>query len=463
MRRRFALALPIAVLLSIAPAVGRAQDAALERARAHFEAGQDAFQKEDYAKAADEFLKAYETKPFPAFLYNAAVCYENLRDYPRAIELFKQYLADDPRASDRKEVEKRIAELEKHVATTSATTPPGGGDAATQPSVDAPPPPALPEARTKGVVVIESKPPGATIYLDNKRKGAIGKTPWNGSLDGEHTVILESKGYKQEKKKISPSSDKLVFLYFSLSEEHYLGWIEVRANIPGADVYIDDKRSGAVGRTPFLGNLPPGKHTLWITREGYTEVEKVIEIEPGKAHNVQVELERAPIGFVRVRGNETTDGARVSLDGKRVCDAVPCRFSAPEGSRRVTVSRGGKKPLTKHLRIERGTETIMAVRLADTPSRADAIWPLLFAGGFAVGGYYLLQKANDEPDPDREQIYRYGAYGCFGLGGLSFLTSVWYLIRDKGPPSTARIESREMTWAPAVGPGYAGVSAGGRF
>lgn len=457
MPRTFLLTGLTLLLLAAAPRVAAAQDPAMDTARTHFEAGQDLFDKGDYARAADEFLKAYAAKPFPAFLFNAAVCYEKLQDYEKAVELFKRYLAEDPQAADRAEVEKRIAALEKEIARP-ATQP------STQPTgVEPPPPGGLPEARTKGVVVIESKPPGATIYLDNKRNGPIGQTPWNGSLDGEHTIILESKGYKAEKKKISPSPDKLVILYFSLSEEHYLGWLEVRANVPGADVYLDDKGSGAVGRTPFMGNVQPGKHTIWVTREGYTEVQETIEIQAGKAHNINVTLEKAPIGFVRVRGNETTEGARVRLDGRVVCPTAPCRFEAPEGRHKISVSRGGKKTLTKKITVERATETELVVRLAPTPSRTDAIWPILFAGGFIVGGYYLVDYAGDQTDPDQEKAFRYLGYASYGLGGISALTGVWYLVRDKGPPSTATVESRSISWAPAVGPGFAGVAGAGSF
>ena len=50
----------------------------------------------------------------------------------------------------------------------------------------------LTEIETKGLVVIDSKPQGATIYLNDKRKGAFGKTPWQGSLESKPVrLILE--------------------------------------------------------------------------------------------------------------------------------------------------------------------------------------------------------------------------------------------------------------------------------
>src|SRR5262249_46289794 len=113
------------------------------------------------------------------------------------------------------------------------SSPPAAPTAA---PIDQPP---LPSLLTKGLVVIDSKPQGATIYLNDKKNGPFGKTPWHGSLDPKPVrLILESKGFKPEERSITPQSDKLIDVYIALSEEHYLGWIEVTSNAVGAQVYI---------------------------------------------------------------------------------------------------------------------------------------------------------------------------------------------------------------------------------
>ena len=89
-------------------------------------------------------------------------------------------------------------------------------------------------------MVIDSEPQGATIYLNDKRSGPFGTTPWHGSLESKPLrLILESKGWKAEERQISPRSDKLIDVYIALSEEHYLGWIEITSNVVGADLFID--------------------------------------------------------------------------------------------------------------------------------------------------------------------------------------------------------------------------------
>ena len=62
---------------------------------------------------------------------------------------------------------------------------------------------ACPQAKagTKYKVKIESAPPGATVYLGGKECGAVGVTPWSGTLAaGDTTVLVELDGYNPESK-----------------------------------------------------------------------------------------------------------------------------------------------------------------------------------------------------------------------------------------------------------------------
>ena len=56
----------------------------------------------------------------------------------------------------------------------------------------------------------------------------------------------------------------MVYLYFALSLEKTRGWIEVKANIPGAQVYVESKGAGSVGPTPYSGWLRPGKQKIIV-------------------------------------------------------------------------------------------------------------------------------------------------------------------------------------------------------
>jgi tetratricopeptide (TPR) repeat protein len=446
-----------------APVAARAQDQAIEAAKTHFENAQDLFADGKYQEAAAEFQAAFDIKGFPAFLYNEAVCYEKLNNGAKALQLYKQYLSIAPNSKDAADVQKKVDYLQGEI------------DHKTKPDVKPPSPPPAPTV-VKGLVVVESNPPGATVYVDDKAAGSVGETPWSGSLQGKHTIILEAQGYKTEKKEVEPKGDRMLNLYMSMSEEHSLAFIDIRSNVVGADVYIDDESGGRVGTTPYLGNLTPQKHKLVVTKEGYTRHEEELDMQAGKAYKIDAQLQKAPVGFLAFKGD--IQGARVSIDGKVVCDAAPCRVKSDDGDHKVTVSMPGKKPFERRIHVAQASETDIAVTLMPKQGHADAIWNFAFAAAIVGGGIALgiegnavhdqLKKDIDAGMPPvlpsdgrflKGQLFAVGADVLFGVGGIVAITGVVSLLKDKGPASTGQLESRDLSVAPAVGPGYEGVSA----
>ena len=90
----------------------------------------------------------------------------------------------------------------------------------------------LGDVKVRGLVVIVTEPQNATIYLDDKKKGKFAETPWSGSIDGEHKLIIEKRGYKPVETVISADPTKLVQVISVMSQEDYLAWIEVTSNVP---------------------------------------------------------------------------------------------------------------------------------------------------------------------------------------------------------------------------------------
>src|SRR5262245_53333490 len=130
----------LALAVVAAPATAFALDVAMETARTHFDSAQDLFDKGDFTNAASEFEAAYAAKPFAAFLFNAAVCYEKLKQYDKAVASVEHYLSDDPKARDKKDVEKRIAALKAEIEREKSTPPPVEGQ-----------PPPVPDKATPAV------------------------------------------------------------------------------------------------------------------------------------------------------------------------------------------------------------------------------------------------------------------------------------------------------------------------
>ncbi len=481
----------------------QAQPAAADKLKAAqdaFDNAQVAYLANDFEKAAAGFQEAYAAKPFPQFLYNVGAAFHmkgkkssDVASYEKAIEFYKRYLSEDPTASDKARVEKAVGVIQGEIKRIKAAGVPvangsgdgsgsGSGSAATPPPGPSQEMQSLGDVKVRGLVVIESEPANATIYLDDKKKGALNSTPWSGSLEGEHKLIIEKRGYKVVETRLSADPSKLLVIKAVMAEDDYLGWVEIKSNVPGADIFLDDKTVGAIGKTPFSGNFKPGKHTLWITSDGYDEYKQEFEVIAGETAEIKAQLSGDPVGKLDVRGYGIED-ATIYVDGKVLCERGPCLKSVREGSHEVSVRRDGYKAYTRRITIAAKTETTIKVGLAKEPSRSDAVVAYVLAGAFIGGGAYFGLRANSIRDELKKDIEagtppvdsgdpRLGwgfslnngkfntvvADSLFVIGGVTALTAIYYTFRDKGAPSTALVDVRALALTPSVGPTYAGLN-----
>ena len=464
---------------------------ALKKVQAAFDQAQTDYLGGKYDEAAAGFQEAYAARPFPQFLYNVGASFHmkgkktsDVPSYEKAVEFYKKYLQEEPTASDKPKVEKAISVLEAEIKRLKdLAAQAGAGSAAPPQAAPSEEVNQLGDVKVRGLVVIVTEPQNATIYLDDKKKGKFAETPWSGSIDGEHKLIIEKRGYKPVETTIAADPTKLVQVISVMSQEDYLGWIEVTSNVPGADIYIDDKSIGAVGKTPLVPgqNIKPGKHTFWITQEGYDEYTETIDIAPGETKAIKATLKGAPIGKIAVTGMGIED-SRISVDGAVACDPGPCLKSVPEGSHVIEITREGYKPYRRRFNITPKTETTIKIQQAPKPGRGDAIAAYIIAGVFGGGGIYLGTQAknlkselqtdidkgmppvdNNDPRFLRGKIYAIAADGCFAIGGIALLTGVYYTFRDKGPPTRASIDVRALALRPQLGPTYAGLGLGANF
>jgi tetratricopeptide (TPR) repeat protein len=481
--------------LAIRPALAQPADA-LKKAQTAFDKAQLDYLQGKYDEAAQGFVDAFAARPFPQFLYNAGASFhmkgKKTSDpdaYQKAVDAYRQYLEKDPQAPDKAKVEKAIGVLEseiKRLKEQPATTPgtgTGTGSGETAPPAQTPSKEVdqLGDAKPRGLVVIESDPSNATIYLDDKRKGAFASTPWSGSFEGDHKVIIEKRGYTVIERSVSADPTKLLVFQASMSQQSFLGWVEITSNVPGADIFIDDKSVGAVGRTPLSQNIKPGKHTFWISADGYDEYHQEIEVIPNETHAVKAQLKGSPVGKINITGLGIED-ATIVVDGKVLCERGPCLKSLQQGDHTITVTRPGFKPYSKSITIQAKTETQVRITLSPTPSRGDAIAAYALATVFAAGGvgcgWYsnkLRDSLNSEiaagtkpPDSNdprllNGKLWAIGADVAYGVAAITALTAVYYTFRDKGPPSAGLIDVRALALRPEVGPGYAGLGLGGRW
>src|SRR5688500_14141498 len=140
-RRTLSAVLVAGVLWAAGAAPARA-DESRDQAIAHFQKGNNHYKLSNYREELAHFKEAFLAKPDPALLFNIAQCHWKLGDRSEAVTFYRRYLRDVPNAPNRRDVEKRIAELEAPppAASSVIASPPASGPPPSAPAPAAPPP-----------------------------------------------------------------------------------------------------------------------------------------------------------------------------------------------------------------------------------------------------------------------------------------------------------------------------------
>lgn len=120
MTRTIFLSLALCLACLASARVAAADDPSMRAAKRHYERGQKLFALQKFEDALEQYQKAFDAKPVPAFLFNIGQCHRNLDDYDAAIFSFKRYLKLDPDAGNREQVEELIIQLEEKQAARDA-------------------------------------------------------------------------------------------------------------------------------------------------------------------------------------------------------------------------------------------------------------------------------------------------------------------------------------------------------
>jgi hypothetical protein len=189
--------------------------------------------------------------------------------------------------------------------------------------------------RESGSVRVLVDPSEARVYVDGYYAGTV--DDFDGLFQrlnlspGRHEIALKLEGYKTHRVRVYVAPDSTVKLHYDLEKgqgetfedlakdapenearrerEQEERWAEsearaqeeqqaavggtLRLSVRPADasVYVDGAFRGS-GREASALKLAPGKHRIEVVRPGYRTVEREVEIAPGEATEVTLELER---------------------------------------------------------------------------------------------------------------------------------------------------------------------------
>lgn len=184
------------------------------------------------------------------------------------------------------------------------------------------------------------------------------------------------------------------------------GTLRVRSLTEGATIHVDGRPAGETPmRLPLA--LPPGPHTLRVSKPGHADYIDTFEVRAGRETVLEIDL-IAVAGALDVHARPR--GAQVIVDGKLLGEA-PWRGDVEAGRRRVVIRAPGHQPWRRTLRVELGEVYPIDVVLVPAEASEDepTAWyaePWLWVGAGAVVATAVVVAvvlgAEDEPaaDPD---------------------------------------------------------------
>jgi hypothetical protein len=223
---------------------------------------------------------------------------------------------------------------------------------------------------------IDSQPQQAAIYLDDKKYGIVGYTPWTGKLVmGQYTLIIELQGYKPYSVPINVGSNSKDFKQNVLEKLILPGVIDVQAaadpNVLGAQVFVDNQLEGTA---PIPVDVKEGRHQIEIRKDKFESYTQWIEITQGQRVTVAPVLK--PLVVEKPKGSLLVDAdvpqASVKVDGVKVTDLTPTLVpNLEEGPHTVEVSKDPAVPWKQVVQVVAGQTTKVTATLAATLQQAS--------------------------------------------------------------------------------------------
>lgn len=484
------LGLLLALALASAPAAAQpaSDDATREQARQHFDRGLRLFNEGDNSGALVEFQQAYQLIEHPLVLYNIGLVYEATKRPVAAVEALDKLLANPGNLPpDRLSHARRVRDE---------------------------------QAARIGQLEITANVPGAKVEVDGV---GVAELPLKEPLklaSGEHVIGIYATGYLPERRTVSVLGKLKSAMNLVLSPlEGRAAQITVRANVPDAEVWVDDK---LVGLAPLPASIPvaPGDHRVEVRRSGYKTASRQLALGEGSSGEVDLELvedtaQLSTGGGTLVLEISESDPV-VFLDGRsRGAYAAPLRL--PPGRHALRIERGEFLPVERDVTILASQTTTVTIALEPTAEKRAAynesvrsrrLWAWVATGaGSALtlgSGAFLVINSGRESDKRKEideiqsreecdgrspeydpactaeqnseldnldSILAQQTYGWVGLGvgAAAVITGVTLFVTGDDPdryepkPESdvfARVEVVPTAW---VGQGSLGVGAVGSF
>ena len=196
-----------------------------------------------------------------------------------------------------------------------------------------------------GELLIDTEPPGVSVFLDSQNRG---KTPLrlpNISV-GVHELTLKLDGYNPLTKDVFVDSNKTTQVKETLSVQR--GGILIRSEPTGATCFLDEKK---IGTTPCKQkSIPVGIHSLELKLDAYRSIQEEIAVAYNFTTEKTFTLEPAPVNILI---GSTPSGAQIRLNDKDM-GKTDQSITIEPGQHKLQLFKNGYEDLTESLKVSVG-------------------------------------------------------------------------------------------------------------
>ena len=310
------LAAALLAISAVTAPIPATADGTADEADLQFRLGKEEFKKGSYESALAHFFASNRLAPNRNVLFNIASTYEALQRYADAHRYYVDAQAGETDEKKRADVTAALNDLAPKVA----------------------------------VLDVATDPPGATLYINRKDLGSVGKAPRPLALSpGKYKVLAELDGYESvtsaEVEVVQGKQTKV-----SLALTRIVGTVRVDLRgAPSAAVRVDDENGPVACTAPCDLTLAPGRHELHFAADGFQAAPRLVLVEARKSTATTATL--TPLtGTVVVRSDERD--AVVKVDGKPLGFTPAVVQGIPVGQRKVTVELRGFRPFETTVQVK---------------------------------------------------------------------------------------------------------------
>jgi hypothetical protein len=329
-------------------------------AQKDWDAAKELFEVEDYRGALIQFQRAYERSKNPRVLYNVGVCWKNLSRYAQAISAWEKELAFRARLSgaDIQRAEQAIEALRPYVST----------------------------------VVVQANQPGATLFINGDE---VGKTPFLAPVPidvGRQTLTMKKLGFLPAERVVDIARGTPAKVDFELEPAQKQTAVSIA--IKGArkaTIFVDGVE---MGKAPFSGMVPAGRHTFEARSPGFETARQTSIVEFGRPLKLTLALvKERPEGRVRIVTDHTD--AVIEIDGK-VVGSGAWEGVLPAGGHQLLIRKQGFDDYRSDLALSPDQDRRVAVKL-ERASTTSWIWwtatTVAVVAGGSVASYFVFRPA----------------------------------------------------------------------